>query len=129
MTVGKTARDLAPRELLPRIAKYLREHGATAIFNTCGRSGSLVASLETWVLGQLAAILRTIYILPQTLRPGFQIPKNCRLSKRDVILIQDLCRLYVHWFYDQGWIVKDASGVTFMSRDFKRVLDAIANAD
>jgi hypothetical protein len=129
MTVGKTARDLTPRELLPRIAKYLKEHGATAFFNTCGHCGLLMANVETWVLTQLAVILRIIYILPQTLRPRFQIPKNCRLSKREVLLIQDICRLYVAWFYDQGWIVKDSTGVTFMSGDFKQVLDAIANAD
>jgi hypothetical protein len=124
MTVGKTARDLRPRELIPRIAKYLSERGVTTIFNSCGHS-----NLESWVLIQFAAILRTIYILPQMLRPRFHIPKNCRLSRREVLLIQNLCLLYIDWFYDRGWIIKDSTGVTSMFGDFKQVLDDIANAD
>jgi hypothetical protein len=126
MTAQVTARDALSCDILPLIADYLKAHSATAVFAKYRQLGLFTARLEDWILHELSVIIRKIYIWPQRLRPGFQIPPRCRISKRKLLLMQGLSLAYVTWFYEKGWLVKDATRVTCLSGDFRRELDEMA---
>jgi hypothetical protein len=53
------------------------------------------------------------------------MPPGFRISRRTFLLLQGVWLAYVAWFYEKGWLVKDATGVTCVSDDFRRELDGM----
>jgi hypothetical protein len=127
VTTGRTVRDVRPREILPLLANHLKNNGVSFSFAQCELPSPIAEMLEAWILNELAAILRNIYLLPRKPVPGFALPRGPWVyPKKQVVWIQKVSKVYVDLFISKGWIIKDRTGILFISQEFGKVMDDLA---
>jgi hypothetical protein len=126
MTLGRTARDVSPRELLPLIARYLQDHGLANPIRKLPLKESEIASFEPKVLEQLANLLHQLYLHPCLNIPGFAVRSGS--SRCECGLLKRLHRHYVDRLIAVGWIVKDSTGIFYLSDAVCGKFDELANS-
>jgi hypothetical protein len=126
MTLGRTARDVPPRELLPLLAEYLKECGFAEPIHKCSLPESAILELESRVLDQLANVLFQLYLYPSLNIPGFAVPRGA--SRAQISLVKQLHRGYVQRLLQTGWVIKDVTGIYYLAPFVSSRIDECANA-
>jgi hypothetical protein len=126
MTLGRTARDVPPRELLPLIVQYLKDCGFSKPIGNLPFSESEVMGFESWILNQLANLLFQLYLYPCFNVPGFGA-RGCN-STVECALIKKLHQYYAKKLIATGWVVKDRTGIFYLPDAVCNHFDALARS-
>jgi hypothetical protein len=126
MTIGRTARNVPQRELLPVIARFLRDCGASNPIYSLRAPQSSIAKLEDWILNQLANVLYQLYLFPSIVIPGFAVRRGCSAGEQKVI--KGLHQVYIGRLVQAGWLVKDVSGIVHLSEWMTEKIEELARS-
>lgn len=129
-----TARDVSSKTFLPLLAQFLQESGKLDYTNLlpkmgqnrCTTNQAYLAELEKWYCQNAASILHQVYLHP-SFQSVFQKARGGshseNLSKAQKIA-QESC---LKELMDIGWIIKDRTGIIFVSQEGIEKMDSIAS--
>jgi hypothetical protein len=81
-------------------------------------------AVEEWLLNQIANLLYHLYLLPSIIPPGFAIRRCC--SFQEATFTKQLQHKSVEWLLKIGWLVKDVTGILYLSDEICNQFDELA---
>ena len=129
MTLG-TVRDVPVREFIHALATFLQSSGQlSSPFDKSSLHPSQKEIIQKWWFKQAATIARQFYLHPsfencnQYQKTTDKTPSH--FEKKFIRIARFQC---IRTFQRIGWLIKDQSGIVFVSNNAKATMDSIASS-
>jgi hypothetical protein len=123
MKAPRTVREVPASVYLPALAELLHKLNLFP-FRPVNISMRTRAQFEAWFYGQVAALIHNLYLIP-SMRPAQFASPDKSSSKELRAYLQALTRSAMSMLLQRGLLIRDKTGIFFVSERFGERMDAI----